>query len=118
MSEWKRICAVDDIPVLGARVVRRAAVDGRAQTDIAIFRNADDKIFALLDRCPHKGGPLSQGIVSGERVTCPLHSWNIALDSGCAAAPDVGCVARFAVRVDAGEVWLDPTEIAAETTAA
>ena len=74
--------------------------------DIAIFRNSDDDIFALHDKCPHKGGPLSQGIVHGKTVTCPLHSWNISLQSGEAQAPDVGCTRSFSVKVEAGEVFL------------
>jgi nitrite reductase (NADH) small subunit len=98
------LCALEDIPRLGARRVRR--MDG---VEIAVFRTADDRVFALLDRCPHKGGPLSQGIVFGDKVACPLHNWTIALDSGRAVAPDVGCVRRFAVRVEDGRVLLDPT---------
>ena len=68
MADWKRICRVDEIPVLGSRRVARDAAPA-----IAVFRTADDRVFALLDRCPHKGGPLSQGIVHGRHVTCPLH---------------------------------------------
>lgn len=102
MSTWKDICAVEDIPRLGARVVRREGRPG-----IALFRTADDKVFALLDRCPHKGGPLSQGIVFGERVACPLHNWTIGLADGCAQAPDEGCTERFPVRIEAGRVMLE-----------
>lgn len=104
MSVWTDIGALDDIPRLGARRVRRA--DG---VEIAVFRTAEDCVFALLDRCPHKGGPLSQGIVFGAKVACPLHNWTIDLASGHAAAPDEGCVKRFAVRVEAGRVLLDAT---------
>jgi nitrite reductase (NADH) small subunit len=68
-------------------------------------------VFALLDRCPHKGGPLSQGIVHGETVTCPLHNWNIGLNDGCANAPDEGCTPKFAVQVKDGEVYLDQQEL-------
>ncbi len=95
------ICKLEDIPVLGSRVVKRAG-----QIDIAIFRNDQDKVFALLDKCPHKGGPLSQGIVHGESVTCPLHSWKICLPDGEAQAPDVGCAQRFDVKVEDGHVYL------------
>ena len=107
MNDWTSICRVDDIPVLGARRVRR-----RAGADVAVFRTADDRVFALLDRCPHKGGPLSQGIVFGEHVACPLHNWAISLVDGQARAPDVGCATRFAVNVDAGEVSLLASELA------
>jgi nitrite reductase (NADH) small subunit len=106
MPEWKTICQVTDIPVLGAR---RVARDGAI--DVAIFRNDQDQVFALLDRCPHKGGPLSQGIVFGTSVACPLHNWTIALADGCAQAPDEGCTQRFSVRVDDGMVSLDAAEL-------
>ena len=73
-----------------------------------MFRNSEDKVFALQDKCPHKGGPLSQGIVFGESVACPLHNWCIGLNDGCAALPDVGQVEKFATRVSDGTVLLDP----------
>ncbi|MBC7413838.1 MAG: nitrite reductase small subunit NirD [Herminiimonas sp.] len=112
-NQWKVICKVTDIPVLGSRVVKRAVAAGApAVPDVAIFRNSEDTVFALLDRCPHKGGPLSQGIVFGERVACPLHGWNIELGSGCAIAPDVGCTRTFSVKVEAGDVFLDEAELA------
>ncbi len=105
-NQWKVICAVTDIPVLGSRIIER---DG--QYDVAVFRNSEDKVFALLDKCPHKGGPLSQGIVFGERVACPLHNWNIELQSGCALAPDEGCTKKFSVMIDDGMVSLDLNEL-------
>lgn len=98
--EWTKVCGIDDIPCLGARVVRST------HGDIAVFRNADDEVFALRDRCPHKGGPLSQGIVYGRRVACPLHNWSICLDNGRAVAPDEGCAATFQVKIENGEVFL------------
>lgn len=97
------VCALEDIPPLGARRVQRS--DGE---QIALFRTADDRVFALLDRCPHKGGPLSQGIVFGTRVACPLHNWSIELDSGSAVSPDVGCTTRFDTALVDGRVLLDP----------
>lgn len=106
MTQWKAICRVEDIPRLGARRVQRPA--GGA---VAIFRNADDQVFALLDRCPHKGGPLSQGIVFGTSVACPLHNWTIGLDDGCAREPDHGCTPRFTVKIDDGQVYLDVEEL-------
>ena len=115
-NQWKVICRVTDIPVLGSRVVKRAVADGApAVPNVAVFRNSEDTVFALLDKCPHKGGPLSQGIVFGERVACPLHGWNIELDSGCAIAPDVGCTRKFSVKVESGEVFLDAVELADHT---
>ncbi len=89
MSEqWKKICFVKDIPMLGARIVQRGLA-WQELPNVAVFRTAEDKIFALLDRCPHKGGPLSQGIVFGDKVACPLHNWNIELGSGCTTARTV-----------------------------
>ena len=107
MNEWTAICRVQDIPPLGARRVAR-----QRGLDVAIFRASGDEVFALLDRCPHKGGVLSQGIVFGRQVACPLHNWTIGLDNGAAREPDEGCTPSFAVRVDAGMVYLDADELA------
>lgn len=101
------VCAVADIPMLGSRIVRRAH-----GADVAVFRTAENHVFALLDRCPHKGGPLSQGIVYGQTVACPLHNWRIDLNNGQAAAPDEGCAARFVVTVLDGQVYLLAKELA------
>ncbi|HSW03234.1 nitrite reductase small subunit NirD [Aquabacterium sp.] len=106
MSEWKVICRVDDIPVLGSRRVARP--NGM---DVAVFRNDENQVFALLDRCPHKGGPLSQGIVFGTSVACPLHNWTIGLADGCAKSPDEGCTQKFSVQVADGQVHLDQGEL-------
>jgi nitrite reductase (NADH) small subunit len=106
-NEWTVICRVEDIPVLGARRVGRPR-----GMDVAVFRNEADQVFALLDRCPHKGGPLSQGIVFGTSVACPLHNWTIGLEDGRAKAPDQGCAIRFACRVEDGRVLLDAVELA------
>ena len=111
MNEWTAICTVEDIPVLGARRVSRTH-----GMDVAVFRNDKNEVFALLDRCPHKGGPLSQGMVFGNSVACPLHNWTISLCTGQAAAPDVGCTPRFEVRVDAGQVFLKTSELASHAT--
>jgi nitrite reductase (NADH) small subunit len=101
---WQKVCPLEEIPLLGARVV--AHEDGA----IAVFRADGDTVFALRDACPHKGGPLSQGIVHGSgesaRVTCPLHGWNVELSSGDACAPDVGCTRTHPVKVEEGVVWL------------
>jgi nitrite reductase (NADH) small subunit len=99
-GHWTEIGQVTDIPRQGARVVTSSI------GDIAVFRALNNAVFATLDRCPHKGGPLSQGIVHGHAVTCPLHNWVIDLQSGEAAAPDVGCVKRIPVRVEDGHVLL------------
>ncbi|MGE3916621.1 MAG: nitrite reductase small subunit NirD [Hyphomicrobiaceae bacterium] len=98
---WIDIGALDDVPRQGARLVKRK------QGCIAIFRTATDQVFALEDRCPHKAGPLSQGIVHGAAVTCPLHNWVISLESGKAQGADEGSVARFALKVENGRILID-----------
>jgi nitrite reductase (NADH) small subunit len=100
MAHWIKVCRVEDIPRLGSRVLKSA------RGNIAVFRNAEDEVFALADKCPHKGGPLSQGIVHGRKVTCPLHNWNIRLEDGCAVEPDEGCTVRYAAKVEDGAVFL------------
>jgi nitrite reductase (NADH) small subunit len=97
---WHRICTIDDIPPLGSRTVTTAG------DDIAVFRLSDDRVLALYDRCPHQAGRLSQGIVHGESVTCPLHGWVIGLPDGQARSPDEGCARGVAVRVDGRAVYL------------
>lgn len=101
MGNWTKIMTLDEIPKLGSRVVRSD------KGDIAVFRTEDDKVFALHDKCPHKDGPLSQGIVYGEKVACPLHSWKISLVDGNAEEPDEGHAACFAVKVEDGTVYLE-----------
>ena len=111
MTKWIEIGALNEIPVLGSRVVRTPS------GDIAVFRTAADEVFALDDRCPHKGGPLSQGIVHNKRVTCPLHNFVIELKSGMAVAPDEGCTRAHPTRVENDTVWLclqTATAVAAE----
>jgi len=100
VSQWRKVCPLDEIPQLGARVVKTA------HGNVAVFRNAEDEVFALDDRCPHRGGPLSQGIVFGRKVACPLHNWNIELADGRAAAPDEGCTRTYQVKVENGAVYL------------
>lgn len=111
MTLWLDIGALDDIPRRGARTVRTAA------GCVAVFRTHDDRVFALDDRCPHKGGPLSDGIVHGAAVTCPLHAWTISLETGLAQGADSGAVATFPAKVEAGRVLLDTARLAARRVA-
>ncbi len=99
-SSWLEIGNIEEIPKLGARVVKYS------QGDIAIFRTADDRIFALRDQCPHKQGPLSQGIVHDHTVTCPLHNWKIKLEDGQAVAPDEGCAGVYQTKIEGGIIFL------------
>jgi nitrite reductase (NADH) small subunit len=101
MMQWVKVAPLEDIPKLGARVVRTKTVD------IGVFRTEDDRIFAVNNACPHKGGPLSQGIVYGNKVACPLHSWKISLVDGMAEEPDVGQTACFNIKVENGLVYLE-----------
>ena len=98
--DYVDVGALEDVPERGSRIVKSEG------GDIAVFKAADGAIFALRDRCPHKGGPLSQGIVHGHRVTCPLHSWVIELADGRAVAPDVGCAGHYPARLEGGRVSL------------
>lgn len=100
MTKWIEVGTLEDIPRMGSRVI-----DG-PDGDIAIFRNSEDEIFALRDQCPHKQGPLSQGIVHDRTVTCPLHNWRIELDTGNAKAPDEGCTGKYPVQLEAGKILI------------
>lgn len=99
-KDWIDIGPVEAIPPRGSRIV------ASPRGNIAVFRAADDSLFALYDRCPHKGGPLSQGIVHGRAVTCPLHSWVISLTNGEAQGADKGCAHTVPVRAENGRVLL------------
>ncbi|WP_457090467.1 nitrite reductase small subunit NirD [Microvirga sp. P5_D2] len=100
MSDWIDVGAIDDVPVQGSRVVQ--APGG----DIAVFKAADGTLFALRDRCPHKGGPLSQGMVHGHSVTCPLHNWVISLETGEAQGADHGCAHKIPARIEGARILL------------
>lgn len=97
---WLRVGLLSEIPRMGAKTLEASI--GR----VAVFRTSDDQIFALEDACPHRGGPLSQGIVSGCKVYCPLHDWCIELQSGQAVAPDVGHTGTLAVRIEDNAVYV------------
>ena len=100
-GSWVQIGTLSDIPRRGARCVKNG------ETTIAVFRTVDDRVFALEDRCPHREGPLSQGIVHDGCVTCPLHNWVISLETGEAQGADEGRTAAFPVRLDGDRVLLD-----------
>ena len=108
---WIDIGALEDIPLRGARVVKTAL------GCVAVFRTAEDEVFATSERCPHKGGPLSEGIVHGRQVTCPLHNWVFSLETGEAQGADDGRIDTFAARVENDRVFLDGTVIAQRSAA-
>ena len=100
-ENWIEVVALEEIPRLGSRVIKTDTMN------IALFRTAGDEVFAMKDQCPHKQGPLSQGIVHGTSVTCPLHNWKIDLISGKALGPDEGCTSVFPVKIENGFVYVD-----------
>lgn len=110
-GSWMIVGHIEDIPLRGARVVKTPA------GCIALFRSAEDQVFALDDRCPHRGGPLSQGIVHGNSVTCPLHSMVIALDTGEALGADKGAVKTYPVRVENGMLMLESSQLGSRDAA-
>ena len=110
-SEWVDVGAVEDVPMRGARVVKTPL------GCVAVFRTADNEFFALEDRCPHAGGPLSQGIVHGASVTCPLHNWVISLETGMAQGADEGATTSIPSRIDNGRILLSRAALAARKAA-
>jgi len=104
-DNWIEVGKIDDIPLLGSRVVQSP------EGEIALFRNSENEVFALRNRCPHKGGPLSDGLVSGRRVTCPMHNWVLEMESGSAVAPDEGCTPAYPVRIDGDVIYLSLTAL-------
>ena len=99
--EWIDIGLVKDVPFRGSRIV------STGKGDIAVFKAFDGKVFALWDKCPHKGGPLSQGIVNGHSVTCPLHNWVVGLDTGEVKGPDKGCARKVALLIEDGRIFME-----------
>jgi len=101
MTHWIDIAALDDVAPRGARVIKTP--DGC----VAVFRTGADEVFALDNTCPHKAGPLSEGIVHGASVTCPLHNWVISLETGLVQGPDEGAVRTYPARVEDGRILID-----------
>lgn len=111
MTRMIDIGALDDIPREGARLVKAA------QGCVAVFRTVDDMVFALDDRCPHKGGPLSEGIVHGTKVTCPLHAWVFDLSTGLAQGADEGAVMTYPVRIEGGRILIEAARLSRDRAA-
>ncbi|MDA7423971.1 nitrite reductase small subunit NirD [Thalassococcus lentus] len=107
---WIDVGAIEEIPLRGARKVKTAL------GCVALFRTADAEVFAATDRCPHKGGPLSEGIVHGQSVTCPLHNWIFDLNTGQAQG-ETATIATFPVRVEAGRILIDGSRLTAGSAA-
>ncbi len=106
IGDWLDIGPTDQIAPGNARTLPVRGGPGGETREIAIFHTLDHRFFALVNQCPHKQGPLSQGIVHGNVVTCPLHNWNISLTTGEALGDDAGCVPTIPLKVDAGRIYL------------
>ncbi|WP_415401857.1 nitrite reductase small subunit NirD [Tateyamaria sp. SN3-11] len=111
MTDWIDIAALEDIPQRGARMVKTHV------GCVAVFRTASDAVYALDNACPHKAGPLAEGIVHGAAVTCPLHNWVISLETGLVQGPDEGQVATYPARIEGGRILLDATRLRARSAA-
>ena len=105
MNDWIAVARMHEVPRLGARKINTDTAE------IALFRTGDDRVFAVRDRCPHRGGPLSQGLVHDASVTCPLHNWKIDLATGDVLGPDEGCVATYRVKVEEGTIYLSASAV-------
>ena len=108
---WTDIGALNDIPLRGARIVKTVA------GCIAVFRTAEEEVFATSNKCAHKGGPLAEGIVHGKSVTCPLHNWVYSLETGEAQGADEGQIATYPIRIEDGRLMLDVSAVAARSAA-
>ena len=108
---WIDVGHIDDIPLRGARLVKTAV------GCVALFRTSETDVYAASDTCPHKGGPLSEGIIHGNQVTCPLHNWVFSLDTGLAQGADEGHISTYGVRLKDGRVLLDGDAVSARNAA-
>ena len=97
---WHPIGDISDIPLRGSRCVKTPHMN------IAVFRTGEDEVYAIENRCPHKGGPLSEGIVHGNAVTCPLHNWVISLETGKALGADDGAVRTIPLKNERGSLYI------------
>ena len=105
---WVDIGTLNDIPLRGSRIVKSPA------GCIAIFRTAEDEVFATSNTCAHKQGPLSEGIVHDRKVTCPLHNWVFSLETGEAQGADEGQIATYPVKIEGGRLLLDIDAVVAK----
>lgn len=111
MSDWIDVGPLSAIPPRGSRVIKTA------HGCVALFRTHDDQVYALDDRCPHKGGPLSEGIVHGHSVTCPLHNWVFDLSTGIAKGADDGTVGTYPTRIENDRILVDSNRLTTRSAA-
>ncbi|MCF6446073.1 nitrite reductase small subunit NirD [Nereida sp. MMG025] len=107
---WIDIGHIDDIPLRGARKIKTAL------GCVALFRTSETEVFAASDTCPHKGGPLSEGIIHGQSITCPLHNWVFDLNTGQANGED-GQIATYPVRIEGDRILIDGAKLVAQSAA-
>jgi len=100
MSNWIKIIEIEDVPLMGSRKV----VVG--DDEIVIFKTKDGSIFAVNNVCPHKQGKLSEGLVHGHMVTCPLHNWDIDLETGIVKDEDNSCTKKYETKIEEGVIYL------------
>ncbi len=108
---WIDVAAVNDIPLRGARIVKTKV------GCVALFRTDEAEVFATSNTCAHKQGPLSEGLVQGKQVTCPLHNWVYSLETGEAQGADEGKIATYPAKVEDGRVFLDAESVGARSVA-
>ena len=108
---WIDVAAIDDIPLRGARIVKTNV------GCVALFRTDEAEVFATTNTCPHKQGPLAEGLVQGKYVTCPLHNWVWSLETGEAQGADEGKIATYPVKLEGGRILLDAASIEARGAA-
>ncbi|EIE52686.1 tRNA-(guanine-N1)-methyltransferase [Salipiger aestuarii] len=108
---WIDIGHIDDVPLRGARQVKTKV------GCLAVFRTGETEVFAVSNLCPHKGGPLSEGIVHEQKVTCPLHNTIFDLNSGESLGVDEYRIDTYPVRVEDGRILLDRDAIAQRSAA-
>ena len=108
---WIDIGDIEDIPLRGARILKTQV------GCIAVFRTDVGEVFAASNTCPHKGGPLSEGIVHGQNVTCPLHNWVFDLNTGEAQGADEGRIDTYPVRLEGKRILLDAASVGQRSAA-
>ncbi|MEO0830212.1 MAG: nitrite reductase small subunit NirD [Pseudomonadota bacterium] len=111
MRQWIDLGPLEDVPLRGARKVKTA------MGCVAVFRTEGDAVYAVSNACPHKAGPLNEGIVHGSKVTCPLHNWVISLETGEVQGNDEGAVETYPVRVENGRILLDAGRLTSASAA-
>ncbi len=108
--KWQMICREDEVPLHGGRtvVIGNTESNSDGETEVALFKLSTSETVAIENKCPHKGGPLSMGIVSGKTVLCPLHNTRINLISGTPepACNEMGTARVYEVKSEDGMIWL------------